>query len=762
MPLSDSVLRHILDILREHLQVPGVSFSRAGQVFESGRSAQGDAVPFLDGTLVPGFFLAEFSQKEKSAIAAAERIARVFDAAGRADKKPPAVSSQILLRGVFDLAVQLDTKNKAVVNYDRILQLNEQILLAEGLDGVLQVLMDTARDALNGMGSSLLLVDPRTGELYFNVVSGENEGELKEIRIPPGKGIAGSVVRTGQPELIRDVVSDPRTFQEVDQRLEQKTRDMIVSPLVARERVIGVVEVINSRSSGGFTSEDLEFLTNIAAHTSLLIDNARNHDDLVKTNHALDRKISELNAFSEVSRVLNSTLDPVEMRRGLLRTLLKIMRIGYGSILIPDANGKIAVSETRIGHEGVSLDESSPPVVYEQAADILLWMKQNREPFFFMYSAGSETEGLARRFSRENPRGFSAEEKPDLWVPVFAGDGETISFIVALGDITFRRKQPSDDLTFFKGIMSLAYAAVRNVESYKQAVISQEREERIRRAFQKYVPGRVVEDVMTQEESPTPRSQKISVLFADIRNFTQHAENREPRDLLELLNEFFEEMVECVSRGGGIVDKFMGDSVMALFGVPDPGTNDAKQALITARDMVSRLDVLNHKRREEGRPEFQIGIGLNAGPAVVGNMGARRRMDFTAVGDTVNLGARLEQLTKVYRTRILFTEDMLREAPDAVCREVDLIQARGRTQVTRVYQLAADPSEEALFARDRIAWDEMLKAYRMRHFWDCLQILINIKDDPLAEVFRLRCEAYVKTAPPPDWNGAFTVDAAVL
>lgn len=762
MPLSESVLKNILDILREHLQVPGVAFSRAGGlVYESGRQAQGDAVTFLDGTIVPGLFLSEFSQKEKSALAAAERIARVFESSGRPARHPSAVSQAQLLRSVFDLALQLDARTRAVDNYDRILQLNEQILLAEGLDGVLQVLMDTAREALNGMGSSLLLVDPRTGELYFNVVSGENEGELKEIRIPPGKGIAGGVVRTGKPELIRDVAMDARTFQEVDQRLEQKTRDMIVSPLVARERVIGVVEVINSRSLGGFTPEDLEFLTNIAAHTSLLIDNARNHDDLIKTNHALDRKISELNAFSEVSRVLNSTLDPVEMRRGLLRTLLKIMRIGYGSILIPDANGKIAVSETRIGHEGVSLDESSPPVVYEQASDILLWMKQNREPFYFMYSSGSETEGLARRFARENPRGFSAEEKPDLWVPVFAGDGETISFVVALGDITFRRKQPSDDLTFFKGIMSLAYAAVRNVESYKQAVISQEREERIRRAFQRYVPGRVVEDVLTQEESPSPRSQRISVLFADIRNFTHHAENREPRELLELLNEFFEEMVECVSRGGGIVDKFMGDSIMALFGVPDPGPADAKQALITARDMVGRLEILNHKRREEGKPEFQIGIGLNTGNAIVGNMGARRRMDFTALGDTVNLGARLEQLTKIYRARILFTEEMLREAPDALCREVDLIQARGRTQVTRIYQLACDPAEEEMFARNQEAWDEMLRAYRERHFWDCLQILINMKDDPLAEIFRQRCESFVKTAPPEDWNGAFTVGEAL-
>lgn len=762
MPLSDSLIQNLLEILRDHLQVPGVSFSRNGRRYEAGREAHGDAVPFLDGTLNPGLYRSEFSQKESSALTALERLGKLLETAARPARGPSALSQKLLLSSVFDLALHLDQKNRSVDNYDRILQLNEQILLAEGLDGVLQVLMDTAREALNGMGSSLLLVDPRTGELYFNVVSGENEGELKEIRIPPGQGIAGSVVRSGKPELIRDAAADARVFQEVDQKLEQKTRDMIVSPLVARERVIGVVEVINSRSTGGFTPEDLEFLTNIAAHTSLLIDNARNHDDLIKSNHALDRKISELNAFSEVSRVLNSTLDPVEMRRGLLRTLLKIMRIGYGSILIPDPNGRHVVSETRIGHEGASLDDTAPPVVYEQAQDVLLWMKQNREPFYFTASPGGDTEGLTRRFIRENPRGFSPEEKPDLWVPVFAGDGETISFIVSLGDITFRRKHPSDDLTFFKGIMSLAYAAVRNVESYKKAVVLQEREERIRRAFQRYVPGRVVEDVLTQEESPSPRSQKISVLFADIRNFTHHAENREPRELLELLNEFFEEMVECVSRGGGIVDKFMGDSIMALFGVPDPGTADSRAALATARDMIGRLQVLNHRRREEGKPEFDIGIGLNTGMAIVGNMGARRRMDFTALGDTVNLGARLEQLTKIYRARILFTEDMLREAPDSVCREVDLIQARGRTQVTRVYQLAADPAEEELIRGREEAWNEMLKAYRLRHFWDCLQILISMKDDPLAEVFRLRCEAYVKTPPPESWNGAFTVEAAVL
>ncbi|MCE9598303.1 MAG: GAF domain-containing protein [Spirochaetia bacterium] len=712
------------------------------------------------GELRTGLFENELSANEKGAIRTAARLLEIFGQARRPQTDPRAVSSKLLVKNLFEIAVQLESRSRSLTHYDKILQLNENILLAEDLAGVLQVLMDTAREALNGTGSSLLLVDPRTDELYFNVVSGEREGDLKEIRIPPGKGVAGSVVKNAKPELIRDMSTDPRAFQEVDVKLDQKTRDLIAAPLIARERVIGVVEVVNSQSTGGFTNEDLEFLNNIASHTSLLIDNAKNRDDLIKSNHALDRKISELNAFNEVSRVLNSSLDATEMHRGLLRTLLKLIRIGYGAILVPDPTGRRVVSEIRMHYKDGVLDESTSPVVFENVADITIWMKQNREPFYLSHSQGGETEGLVKRLIQDNPEGFTPEETSDLWVPVFQNDNENLAFIVALGDAAFRRKHPSDDLMFFKGIMGLAYAAVRNVESYANAIRLQEREERIRRGFQRYVPERVVEDVLTQEESPKPRNQRISLLFCDIRNFTHHAENREPGDLLELLNEFFEEMVEAVTRNGGIVDKFMGDSVMALFGVPDPGENDARGALATARDMLDRLEILNRRREETGRPTFQIGVGVNTGNAIIGNMGARRRMDFTAVGDTVNLASRLEQLTKMYRVRVLFSEDTLKEAGDALCREVDLIQVRGRVAVTRIYQLAATREEEAFIQNSNEVWPEMLKAYRMRNFWDCLQILISLKGDPLADLFRERCEGFVKNPPPEDWQGHFHLDPA--
>ncbi len=755
--LSPTLLKTTLELLREHLGTTGISYRADGAtVYESGRLSGGGPIPFLRGELFTGLFDKELTANERGAVRTAARMIEIFESASIPDKGPHAISASLIAKSLFEIAVSLESRSRQLTHYDKILQLNRSILLAEDLQTVLQVLMDTAREALNGMGSSLLLVDPRTGELYFNVVSGEKGGELKEIRIPPGKGIAGDVVRNAKAELIRDTAADQRMFQEVDQKLEQRTREMVVAPLVARDRVIGVVEVINSQSSEGFTQEDLEFLVNIASHTSLLIDNAKNRDDLIKSNHALDRKISELNAFGEVSRVLNSTLDSIEMRKGLLRTLLKLMRIGQGAILIPDPSGRRVVSEVRMKLREGRIEESVEIVVFEEAADVMLWMKQNREPLFFAHSQGGETEGLVRRFISANAN-FS-EEQPDLWVPVFQNDNASISFIVSLGDVSFRRKHPSDDLTFFKGIMSLSYAAVRNVETYQDVIKAQEREERIRRGFQKYVPERVVEEVFTQEESPAPRSQKVSVLFADIRNFTRHAENREPGELLELLNEFFEEMVEAVNRSGGTVDKFMGDSIMALFGVPDPGESDARNALVCAREMIGRLEVLNRRREDEGKPAFQVGIGVNSGPAIIGNMGARSRLEFTAVGDTINLGARLESLTKVYHVRVLLSEDTLKAAGDVICREVDLIQARGRTAVTRIYQLATTREEDEAIRASAEVWPEMLKAYRAKNFWDCLQILISLKDDPLAEVFRARCEGFVKNPPPADWKGTFQVD----
>ena len=162
----------------------------------------------------------------------------------------------------------------------------------------------------------------------------------------------------------------------------------------------------------------------------------------------------------------------------------------------------------------------------------------------------------------------------------------------------------------------------------------------------------------------------MSVLFSDLRGFTSITEKGDPEDLVEQLNEYFTRMVDIVFRNGGTVDKFVGDMVMALFGAPVDDVNHADDAVTTAVEMVRELGELNRRWAAEGRVQLDIGIGVNSGDMIAGNIGSSAIMSYTVIGDNVNLGARLESLNKEYQTRIIISEatrgrlgKQLRDAP---------------------------------------------------------------------------------------------------
>jgi adenylate cyclase len=270
--------------------------------------------------------------------------------------------------------------------------------------------------------------------------------------------------------------------------------------------------------------------------------------------------------------------------------------------------------------------------------------------------------------------------------------------------------------------------------------------------------------VLTQEENPEPRSQAVTVLFADIWSFTRLAENTNPSLLLELLNEFFEEMVTALNARGGIVDKFMGDSLMSLFGVPDPDPSGAGGALRAAVEMHERLDRLNQRRRLSGRPEFRMAIGLSHGQAITGNVGSTQRTDYTAVGDTVNLASRLERLNRQYNTSTLLTEAAVSDAEEAgvVVREIDLIRVRGRTQVTRLFELAWREDTAADWQKYETEWQAALGRYRSGAFPEATDRFRALEEampgDPVAELYLERLERLTQAPPENEWDGVFKVD----
>jgi adenylate cyclase len=225
-------------------------------------------------------------------------------------------------------------------------------------------------------------------------------------------------------------------------------------------------------------------------------------------------------------------------------------------------------------------------------------------------------------------------------------------------------------------------------DDFNQMVLGLKERDRLRDTFGRYVTRQVAEHLMKGNLNLGGELVPVTVLFSDIRSFTSISETMEPRALLDFLNEYFSGMVESVLRHHGVVDKFIGDAIMAVFGAPVPEPDDALHAVKAALDMRARLTHINVAFEARGLPAIRTGIGLHYGQVVAGNMGHVERMEYTVIGDTVNVASRLEGLTKELKTDIVLSEDLFAQVSAHVHAEpLQRIHVKGRDQEVMVYRL---------------------------------------------------------------------------
>jgi adenylate cyclase len=300
------------------------------------------------------------------------------------------------------------------------------------------------------------------------------------------------------------------------------------------------------------------------------------------------------------------------------------------------------------------------------------------------------------------------------------------------------------------------------VAMYRVLVEEQEKR-KVRGAFQQYVSPEVIRRLLTDPERVKPRKTSVTVLFSDIRGFTTISESLDAQELADLLNGYLTEMTRIVFRNRGTLDKYIGDAVMALWGAPFEEPNHAERGCAAALQMLSKLAEMQQDWRAKGQPVLDIGIGINTGIASVGNMGSALRHGYTAMGDTVNLSARLEGLNKEYGTRIIISEAsyIAVHLEKFVMRELDLIRVKGKLLPVTIYEiLSAKMANEGgrdlvqLFARGR-------EAYKIRE-WRAAKIafeetLHEWPDDGPSKVFLARCEDYLIEEPDADWDGVYTM-----
>jgi adenylate cyclase len=231
-------------------------------------------------------------------------------------------------------------------------------------------------------------------------------------------------------------------------------------------------------------------------------------------------------------------------------------------------------------------------------------------------------------------------------------------------------------------------------EDFNQMVQGLKERDRLRETFGRYVTRQVADHLMKGNVNLGGELVPVTVLFSDIRSFSTISETMDPRAVLDFLNEYFAGMVESVLHHHGVVDKFIGDAIMAVFGAPVPEPDDALNAIRAALEMRERLEQINATFQARGLPEIRAGIGLHSGQVVAGNMGHVERMEYTVIGDAVNLASRLEGMTKELACDVILSEDLYSQVKDAVDAEpLKRIKVKGRDQDVMVYRLVGLKAE---------------------------------------------------------------------
>ncbi len=294
-----------------------------------------------------------------------------------------------------------------------------------------------------------------------------------------------------------------------------------------------------------------------------------------------------------------------------------------------------------------------------------------------------------------------------------------------------------------------------------QAVVAQHKEQKIRNIFQKYVPKAVIDQFFASPERMLVGEDRIlALLFSDIRGFTTISERMRPNEVVESLNAYFELMVDIIMRNRGVVDKYMGDAIMAFYGAPERTRHEASEAIRSAFEMLEALKDFNVWQTQRGRPEFRIGIGINYGVVTVGNIGSEKKMDYTVIGDMVNIGSRLEGLTKVYDQPIIISESVAKKIEEQFpCRLIDRVIVKGKTAGIGIYT-----SRKELSPEEQHAWqlhEEAARLFYERSFEDAARLFQKVQEllpgDRSSAMFLERSKSNIASPPPSDWTGAMAM-----
>lgn len=319
----------------------------------------------------------------------------------------------------------------------------------------------------------------------------------------------------------------------------------------------------------------------------------------------------------------------------------------------------------------------------------------------------------------------------------------------------------------FKGIIfNLVWPALTMIFVFLgitlyRIIFEEKKSKEIKDAFGKYVSTSVLHDILAHPEKLKLGGEKreMTVMFSDIRGFTTLSEKLKPEELVHLLNAYLDSMTKVILENQGVLDKYIGDAIMAFWNAPINQKEHAILACQSALAMKNSLKQFNEEfTKKQGLSELKIGVGINTGDMIAGNMGSTLRFDYTVIGDSVNLASRLEGTNKEYGTEVIISESTYEQAKHKfTCRELDLIRVKGKKEPIKIFEVVAEGKlkDNSLIN----IYEEGLKFYRKNNFELAIErfseiISINPNDGP-ANLLLERCKGYLKHPPEKGWGGVY-------
>lgn len=508
------------------------------------------------------------------------------------------------------------------------------------LEDTLKRVMDEAKELMNADRSTLWLLDRNRQELWTKIT--QDDGSTKELHVPIGIGFAGKVAASGQTLNIPfDLYDHPdsETAKKMDPQNGYRTCSLLCMPVFnADGELIGVTQLVNKRKSGDFSAYNPENWPDAPEYFQASFDY---NDEQFMEAFNIQAGVALQNA-----QLFATVKQQEQTQRDILRSL------SNGVISTNQSGEIVAANESAKQLLGLETEENIEGKLITDIINI-------KEGDFGKWCGDALHSAEAK---------YSQQYYPDRTLISNAEEEHSINLSInTIADVNDRQQ--------VRG----ALVVIDDISD----------EKRLKSTMYRYMTQELAEELLKLDDAKLGGDRKeVSILFSDIRGYTTLTENLEAEEVVSMLNEYFESMVEAVFKYKGTLDKYIGDAIMAVYGSPLPLEEHAWMAVQTSLEMRNRLHEFNKRRRAANKPIINIGIGINSDTVISGNIGSSKRMEFTAIGDGVNLGSRLESVSKQYGCDIILSDNTYKLCGEKIwARELDYIRVKGRNEPVAIYEL---------------------------------------------------------------------------